>query len=175
MKKKITVFTLSAMHFALCLSAHAQQAQKIPRIGYLATAGSAPSQALLQGLRDLGYVEGKSIVIEYRSAEGKRDRLANLAAELVRLKVDILVTDGVLYALMVSLASRESEARSSKILSSTSPWTYFARTILNTLRRNRIRTAREALHGAKRPSSRTPESKKTRGTAGGVTPCHRGA
>ena len=74
----------------------------------------------------------------------------------------------VLYAFMVSLASRESEARSSIRLSSTSPWTYFARTILNTLRRDRIRTAREALHGAKRPSSKTPESKKTLGTAEGL-------
>ena len=74
----------------------------------------------------------------------------------------------MLYALMVSLASRESEARSSRRLSSTSPWTYFARTILNTLRRDKIRTAREALHGAKRPSSITPESKKTLVTAEGL-------
>jgi len=57
-------------------------------------AGPSPSQALLQGLRDLGYVVGQNIAIEYRSADGKRDRLSNLADELVRLKVNIIVADG---------------------------------------------------------------------------------
>src|SRR5262249_3432477 len=70
----------------------AQQRAKVPRIGFL-YAGSpsgqlARAQAFRQGLRELGYVEGKNIVIEYRYAEGKFDRLPDLAAELVRLKVD---------------------------------------------------------------------------------------
>jgi putative ABC transport system substrate-binding protein len=84
--------------FALSVSAQAQQAGKIPRIGYLAasslSAQSARIEAFRQGLRELGYVEGKNIVIEYRSAEEKLDRLPALAAELVRLKVDIIVTAG---------------------------------------------------------------------------------
>jgi putative ABC transport system substrate-binding protein len=76
----------------------AQQPTKMPRMGYL-TAGSLGAQsiridALRQGLRELGYVEGKNIVIEYRHAEGKFDRLLALAAELVRLKVDIIVSGG---------------------------------------------------------------------------------
>jgi putative tryptophan/tyrosine transport system substrate-binding protein len=78
--------------------AQAQQPTKVPRIGYLS--GPSPStsanrrQAFRQGLRELGYVEGKNIVIEYRYAEGKFDRLPALAAELVGLKVDIIVTSG---------------------------------------------------------------------------------
>ena len=87
-------FTLCAWLFAVCLSAQAQQPNKIPRIGYLTVAGPSPSQALLQGLQDLGYVVGQNIAIEYRSADGKRDRLPDLAEELVRLKVDIIVADG---------------------------------------------------------------------------------
>jgi putative ABC transport system substrate-binding protein len=86
------------MLFALSLSAEAQQPTKIPRIGYLATASlsaiSARIEAFRQGLRELGYVEGKNIVIEWRSAEGKPDRLPALLDELVRLKVDIIVTGG---------------------------------------------------------------------------------
>jgi len=75
--------------------ARAQQPPKIPRIGYLTAADSSrPYQAFLQGLRDLGYVEGRNIAIEYRSADGKRERVPDLAAELVRLKVDVIVTDG---------------------------------------------------------------------------------
>jgi putative tryptophan/tyrosine transport system substrate-binding protein len=98
MKKKITVLTLCAMLLALCFSAGAQQATKFPRIGYLTGATrdgqAARIEAFRQGLRELGYVEGKNIVIEYRYAEGKLDRLPALLAELVRLKVDIIVTAG---------------------------------------------------------------------------------
>ena len=79
-------------------AAEAQQPTKIPRIGYLTGASlsaiSARIEAFRQGLRELGYVEGKNIVIEWRSAEGKLDRLPALAAELVRLKVDVIVTGG---------------------------------------------------------------------------------
>jgi putative ABC transport system substrate-binding protein len=78
--------------------AEAQQAKSIPRVGFLgAMSVSAFSDRLgdvLQGLHDLGYVEGKNIAFEYRWADGKLDRLPELAAELVRLKVDVLVTFG---------------------------------------------------------------------------------
>jgi putative ABC transport system substrate-binding protein len=98
MSKKVIRLALSTMLFALSLSAEAQQAGKVPRIANLI--GSSPSaylartEAFRQGLRELGYVEGKNIIIELRSAEGKLDRLPALAAELVRLKVDVIVTAG---------------------------------------------------------------------------------
>jgi putative ABC transport system substrate-binding protein len=74
--------------------AEAQQPAKIPWIGYLAGSGSGPSPAFIQGLRDLGYVEGKNIAIAFRTVEGKTERFANLAVELVRLKMDIIIADG---------------------------------------------------------------------------------
>jgi ABC-type uncharacterized transport system substrate-binding protein len=98
MKKQILALSFGALLFALSLPAVAQQPTKVPRIGILSA--SAPSlnpdraEAFRQGLRELGYVEGKDIVIEYRYAEGKFDRLPALAAELVRLKVDVIVTRG---------------------------------------------------------------------------------
>ena len=90
--------TLSAMLIALGSSAEAQQPAKVPRIGFLIGA-SAPSvaaslDAFRHGLRELGYMEGKNIFIEWRFAEGKSDRLPSLAGELVRLKVDVIVTAG---------------------------------------------------------------------------------
>src|SRR5262249_28163602 len=88
-KRKLGSFALCAMLFALCASAEAQQPTKVPRIGYLAPTfpSSTPGrrEALRQGLRELGYVDGKNIVIEYRFAEEKVDRLSALASELVRL------------------------------------------------------------------------------------------
>jgi len=87
-----------AMLFALCGSATAQQAKKVARIGFLSASSpsviSARVEAFRQGLRELGYVEGKNIVIEWRWAEGKFDRLPDLAAELVRFKVEVIVTGG---------------------------------------------------------------------------------
>jgi ABC-type uncharacterized transport system substrate-binding protein len=98
MKKKITVLSLFTMLLALCASATAQQPTQVPRIGHLAAASlsavAARTEAFRQGLRELGYVERRNIVIEYRSAEGKPDRIPTLAAELVRLKVDVIVTGG---------------------------------------------------------------------------------
>jgi len=89
---------ICALLVALSFSAEAQQPAKIPRIGYLTGASlSAISEridAFRQGLRGFGYVEGKNIIIEWRQAEGKLDRLPALAAELVRLKVDVIVTGG---------------------------------------------------------------------------------
>jgi putative tryptophan/tyrosine transport system substrate-binding protein len=84
--------------FTLSFSASAQQPKKVPRIGYLALnepAGeSARAEAIRLALRELGYIEGQNIAIEYRYAEGKRDRYPELAAELVRLKVDIILVTG---------------------------------------------------------------------------------
>src|SRR4029077_7601163 len=98
MKRKITGLTLSALLFALCVPVWAQQPAKVPRIGYLTQASAsvmAPrSAAFRQGLRELGYTDGKNIVVEWRSAEGNQDRLRELAAELVRLKVDVIVSSG---------------------------------------------------------------------------------
>jgi ABC-type uncharacterized transport system substrate-binding protein len=88
--------------------AQAQQPTKTPRIGYIAIAfpSSTPAriEAFRQGLRELGYVEGKNIVIESRYAEGKLDRLPALAAELVRLKVDVIVTTGA----VITRAAKEA-------------------------------------------------------------------
>jgi len=96
MKKKITVLTLIALLLGLGFSAQAQQAKKIPVVGFLSGASPSVTQsdtdALRQGLRDLGYIEEKNIVIEYRYAEGREGGLSDLAAELVRLNVDIIVT-----------------------------------------------------------------------------------
>jgi putative ABC transport system substrate-binding protein len=96
MKRKITIVMLCAMLFALCSSTAAQQPAKVPRIGYLTATSlvTVRTEAFRDGLRELGYVEGKNIVIEWRSAEGNSDRERALAAELVRLKVDIIVSGG---------------------------------------------------------------------------------
>ena len=87
---------LCTLLLAPCSSAEAQQPATNPRIGLLNTnepaAFAARTEGFRQGLRELGYVEGKNIKIEYRYAEGKLDRLSGLAAELVRLKVDVIVT-----------------------------------------------------------------------------------
>ena len=79
----------------LGVAAEAQQAKKVPRIGYLSSSDAASEsnrfEAIRLALRELGYIEGQNIATEYRYAEGKQDRLPGLAAELVRLKVDIIV------------------------------------------------------------------------------------
>ncbi|HEY3165908.1 MAG TPA: ABC transporter substrate-binding protein [Candidatus Binatia bacterium] len=94
MKKKIISLALGAL--LVTLNSEAQQPKKIPRLGFLvpgsASSFSARIEAFRQGLRELGYVEGQNIAIEYRYADGKNDRVAALAAELVRLKVDMIVT-----------------------------------------------------------------------------------
>jgi putative tryptophan/tyrosine transport system substrate-binding protein len=99
MKAKILVYALPALILTAIHFADAQQPKKVHRIGYL-TADSRSAhadvraEAFREGLRELGYVEGRNIVIEWRQAEGKRDRLPALATELVRLKVDVIVTGG---------------------------------------------------------------------------------
>jgi putative tryptophan/tyrosine transport system substrate-binding protein len=98
MTRKITVLTLSAMLFALCTSAEAQQTGKMFRIGFLdnSTASSITVrlEAFRQELSKLGWIEGKNITVEYRFAEQKIERLPELAADLVRLKVDLIVVSG---------------------------------------------------------------------------------
>ena len=83
---------------ALGVIAEAQQPKKVPRIGYLSVVDPATdstrAEAIRLALRELGYIEGQNIAIEYRYAEGKVDRAPELAAELVRLKVDIIVVSG---------------------------------------------------------------------------------
>ncbi len=86
------------MLLALCFPAEAQQPKKVPRIGYLShsdpASESTRSEAIRLALRELGYIEGQNIAIEYRYGEGNLDRFPELAAELVRLKVDIIVVAG---------------------------------------------------------------------------------
>jgi len=95
-KRKLGSFALCAMLFALCFSAQAQEPAGIPRIGFVTSAGNPNSpgfrvEAFKHGLRELGYVEGKNILVEYRYIEGKTERVPEIVAELVQLKPDVLV------------------------------------------------------------------------------------
>src|SRR5262245_3153741 len=98
MTKTILTWLLTTILLTASSFAEAQWQEKLPRIGFLSTAAhsslSSRLEAFRQGLRELGFIEGKNIAIEYRSAEGKPDRLPGLAAELVRLKVDAIVAAG---------------------------------------------------------------------------------
>jgi ABC-type uncharacterized transport system substrate-binding protein len=109
MKKKITVLTLYALLYALCSSADAQQTGKIPRIGFLDNSTASGMAGLLETFRQemskLGWVEGKNITIEYRFAEQKNARLPELAADLVRLNVDLIVVTGPPQALAAKSAT----------------------------------------------------------------------
>ena len=108
MKKAAVPILVAVILLTVAVVTEAQQTKKVPRIGYLT--GSSPSarsariEAFGQGLRELGYVEGKNIVIEYRYAEEKLDRLPVLAAELLRLNVEVIVTGGPL----VTRAAKEA-------------------------------------------------------------------
>jgi putative ABC transport system substrate-binding protein len=97
-QRSVVSLTLYALLFALCLPASAQQSTKVPRSGYLSAADpsfDAPRlKAIRPALRELGYTEGHNIVVEYRYADGKVDRFPELAAELVRLNVDIVLVAG---------------------------------------------------------------------------------
>ena len=96
--KKIITLALGTVLFALCLCAHAQQTKKISRIGYLSstdpTTDSRRSEPIRLALHEFGYIEGQNIAFEYRCSQGKLERLAELAADLMRLKVDIIVVSG---------------------------------------------------------------------------------
>jgi putative tryptophan/tyrosine transport system substrate-binding protein len=95
--KKELCLALCALHLALCLPAAAQQPAKVFRIGYLSlrNAIGPHEEAFLKGLRDLGYIDGENVFIEWRFAKGKAERMNEFAAELVRLKVDVIVAPGV--------------------------------------------------------------------------------
>ena len=109
MMKKIIGLALSAMLFALCASAEAQQPGKVPRIGFLDPSTASGIAVLLEAFRQelskLGWIEGKNITIEYRFAEQKSERLPELAADLVRLKVDLIVVSGPPSALAAKKAT----------------------------------------------------------------------
>jgi putative tryptophan/tyrosine transport system substrate-binding protein len=109
MKRKIPVLTLCALLAALCASADAQQAMKIPRIGVLDNTTASGSAVLVDAFRHelskLGWIEGKNITIEYRFAEQKNERMPELAAALVRLKVDLIVVAGTRPALAAKSAT----------------------------------------------------------------------
>ena len=97
-KAAVPSILVAVVLLALAVIAEAQQPKKVPRIGYLSSSDPATestrSEAIRLALRELGYIEGQNIAIEYRYAEGKLDRVPELAAELVRLKVDIIVVAG---------------------------------------------------------------------------------
>ena len=97
-KAAVPSILVAVVLLAVGVIAEAQQPKKVPRIGYLSSldpaSESTRSEAIRLALRELGYIEGQNIAIEYRYAEGKRDRVPELAAELVRLKVDIIVVAG---------------------------------------------------------------------------------
>ncbi len=98
MRKKVICLVLGALLLALSFPIEAQQPKKVPRIGFLTggspTTSPARNEAFRHGLRELGYIEGKNIVIEWRYAEGKPERMSELATELVHLKVDLIVSAG---------------------------------------------------------------------------------
>ncbi len=96
MKQLLSILLIVAVVVVAAI-AQAQQPKKVPRIGYLSSddpVGSTRAETIRLALRDLGYIEGQNLAIEYRYAEGKRDRVPQLAAELVHLKVDIIVAAG---------------------------------------------------------------------------------
>jgi putative ABC transport system substrate-binding protein len=100
MRSNVIGFTLSAMLFAFCFSAEAQQPKKILRIGYVSTTGNPSNpgpnvETFRRGLQDLGYTEGNNVLIETRYIDGKMDRTPGLVAELLQLKVDMLVVNGL--------------------------------------------------------------------------------
>ena len=109
MNKKVIGVALGSLLFALSVSADAQQPTKVPRIGFLdnttASGSAVRLQAFWQEIRKLGWIEEKNITIEYRFSEGKTERLPELAAELVRLKVDLIVVYGTGPALAAQRAT----------------------------------------------------------------------
>ena len=108
MVRRLSIFIFVTVILASVLFAHAQQPTKVPRIGWLAVNTATLSEryeAFRRGLRELGYIEGQNVVIERRDAEGKLERLVDAAAELVRLKVDVIVTTGTTGALAAKQAT----------------------------------------------------------------------
>src|SRR5499425_969403 len=96
MSKKVFLGVAIFSLLAVAVTAEAQQAKKVPRIGYVSASGGPASpdarfEVFRQGLRDLGYIEGKNILLEVRYAEGRQDPIPSLVADLVELKVDVLL------------------------------------------------------------------------------------
>ena len=94
MNKKIVVSLLATLIFASVHLAEAQQPKKVPRIGYLTSSGRSSFEAFATALRQLGYVEGKSVIFEFRTTENTAQLQPELAAELAQLKVDAIVAVG---------------------------------------------------------------------------------
>ena len=109
MNKRLRRLALGAMLFALSLPVAAQEPEQVWRIGVLvsssASLNASRDDALRQGLREMGYVEGKNIVMEYRYAEGKLDRLSELAADLVRSRPDLILVGGTRVAIAAKQAT----------------------------------------------------------------------
>jgi len=109
MNRRTAIRRLATFFLTSASLAEAQQTGKVPRIAFLLGSSPGPDprvDAFRQGLRDLGYIEGKNIVIEWRFAEGKQDRLPEIAAELVHLNVEIIVTDGTAVTRAVKNATK---------------------------------------------------------------------
>jgi putative ABC transport system substrate-binding protein len=108
MEKKILLFALAILSIASVPLAQAQQTKNVPRLGilFVGTRNQPHLEAFKQGLRERGYTEGKNIVLEYRYADGNNDRLSELAAELVRDKVDVIVTTASVSALAARAATK---------------------------------------------------------------------
>jgi putative tryptophan/tyrosine transport system substrate-binding protein len=108
MKYKFILFLLAASALICFHPAEAQQPKKVHRLGYLSSGTTATDSARTDGirlaLRERGYIEGQNIAIEYRYAEGKRDRFSDLAAEMVRLKVDLILVAGADRAIRAAMS-----------------------------------------------------------------------
>jgi len=121
MDRRTFVQSSGAVLLAAPLAAQAQQAGKISRIGFLFYGAPGPSpelEAFRQGLRDLGYIEGQNVSLEYRFADGRVGRLPELAAELARLELDVIVTPGTPASLAAKKATTASKAAQRKKVAS---------------------------------------------------------
>ncbi|HSB41955.1 MAG TPA: ABC transporter substrate binding protein, partial [Methylomirabilota bacterium] len=107
MNRRVFLSAVTGSLLAAPLAAEAQPAGKVPRIGYLSSGSATVNpEAFRQGLRELGWVEGQNMAIDYRFAEDRFDRLPDLAAELVRLKVDVIVAGPTQPAVVAKNATR---------------------------------------------------------------------
>jgi ABC-type uncharacterized transport system substrate-binding protein len=104
--RRVFLGTMAGGLLAAPVAAEAQQARKVPHIGYLAASSAPVNKAFLQGLHDLGYIEGQSIILDYRFADGAHERLGGLTGELIGLKVDVIVTVGTPAAVAAKQATQ---------------------------------------------------------------------
>src|SRR5262249_21728544 len=101
----VSSILVAAELIAAAVMTEAAQQGNIPWIGYLARSGSGPARSFIEGLRDLGYVEAKNIGIVFRTSESRSERYTDLVAEVIRLKVDVIVVDGSTLVLTVKKAT----------------------------------------------------------------------